>query len=159
VTCDKSVVFSGYSGFIKVYIPIPISCRNIFRLCSKCQKYFYVTHSQKNYWHFWLLYLYTFSIYENASLIIFSAESEYISTRYWYRNINFYKTRVPGENHRLVASLWQTLPYNVVSSTPVHELDTNRQVGGFLRVLWFYKSLYSDTNILSKYIPSLQKKL
>ena len=26
------------------------------------------------------LYLYTFSIYENASLIIFSAETEYIST-------------------------------------------------------------------------------
>ena len=29
-----------------------------------------------------LLYLYTFSLYENASLIIFSAETEYISTRY-----------------------------------------------------------------------------
>ena len=53
-------------------------------------KYFYVTHWQKKYpWHFWLLYLYTFSLYENASLIIVSAETEYISTRYWYRNINF----------------------------------------------------------------------
>jgi hypothetical protein len=29
-----------------------------------------------------LLYLYTFSLYENASLIIISAETEYISTRY-----------------------------------------------------------------------------
>jgi hypothetical protein len=27
---------------------------------------------------------------ENASLIIFSAETEYISTRYWNRNINFF---------------------------------------------------------------------
>jgi hypothetical protein len=27
------------------------------------------------------LYLYTFSLYEKASLIIFSAETEYISTR------------------------------------------------------------------------------
>jgi ABC-type proline/glycine betaine transport system permease subunit len=35
-------------------------------------KIFYVTHWQKNSWHFWLLYLYTFSLYENASLIIFS---------------------------------------------------------------------------------------
>jgi hypothetical protein len=43
------------------------------------------THWQKNSWHFWLLYLYTFTLYENASLIIFSAETEYISTRYWYR--------------------------------------------------------------------------
>jgi hypothetical protein len=33
----------------------------------------------------WLLYLYTFSLCENASLIIVSAETEYISTRYWYR--------------------------------------------------------------------------
>jgi hypothetical protein len=48
----------------------------------KCQKYFYVTRWQKKYpWHFWPLYLYTFSLYENASLIIFSAETEYISTR------------------------------------------------------------------------------
>ena len=40
----------------------------------KCQKHFYVTHWQKNSWHLRLLYLYTFSLYENASLIIFSAE-------------------------------------------------------------------------------------
>jgi hypothetical protein len=38
--------------------------------------------------------LYTFSLYENASLIIFSAETEYISTRYWYRNINFLRDRI-----------------------------------------------------------------
>jgi hypothetical protein len=31
-------------------------------------------------------YLYTFSLYENPSFIIFSAETEYISTRSWYRN-------------------------------------------------------------------------
>jgi hypothetical protein len=38
--------------------------------------------------------MYTFSLYENASLIIFSAETEYISTRYWYRNINFLRDRI-----------------------------------------------------------------
>jgi hypothetical protein len=43
---------------------------------------------------FLTLYLYTFSLYENASLIIFSAETEYISTRYWYRNINFLRDRI-----------------------------------------------------------------
>ena len=37
-------------------------------------------------------YLYTFSLYENASFIIVSAETEYISTRSWYRNINLLKT-------------------------------------------------------------------
>ena len=39
------------------------------------------------------IYLYTFSLYENASLIIVSAETEYISTRSWYRNINFLRDR------------------------------------------------------------------
>ena len=33
-----------------------------------------------------------------------------------------------GENHRLVASHWQTLSHNVVSSTPHHERDSNSQL-------------------------------
>jgi hypothetical protein len=32
--------------------------------------------------------------FQNASLIIFSAETEYISTRYWYRNINLLRDRI-----------------------------------------------------------------
>jgi hypothetical protein len=32
------------------------------------------------------------------------------------------ETGAPGENHRRVASHWQTLSHNVVSSTPRHEL-------------------------------------
>jgi hypothetical protein len=38
-------------------------------------------------------YLYTFLLYENPSFIIFSAETEYISTRSWYRNINVLRDR------------------------------------------------------------------
>jgi hypothetical protein len=38
--------------------------------------------------------LYTFSLYENPSFIIFSAETEYISTRSWYRNISFLRDRI-----------------------------------------------------------------
>ena len=33
----------------------------------------------------------------------------------------------PGENHWPVASHWQTLSHNVVSSTPRHERDFNLQ--------------------------------
>jgi hypothetical protein len=33
--------------------------------------------------------------------------------------------RVPGENHRPVASNWQVLLHNVVSSTPHHERSSN----------------------------------
>jgi hypothetical protein len=39
-------------------------------------------------------YLYTFSLYENPSFIIFSAETEYIATRSWYQNINFLRVRI-----------------------------------------------------------------
>jgi hypothetical protein len=35
-----------------------------------------------------------FSLYENALFIIVSAETEYISTRSWYRNINFLRDRI-----------------------------------------------------------------
>ena len=38
------------------------------------------------------------------------------------------ETGVPGENHRPVASLWQTLSHNVVSNTPRHERDSNSQL-------------------------------
>jgi hypothetical protein len=37
------------------------------------------------------------------------------------------ETGVPGENHRPAASHWQTLSYDVVSSTPCHEQDLNSQ--------------------------------
>jgi hypothetical protein len=42
---------------------------------------------------------------------------------YWWR-----KSRVPGENHRLVASHCQTLSYNIVSSTPRHERGSTSQL-------------------------------
>jgi hypothetical protein len=38
------------------------------------------------------------------------------------------ETGVPRENHRPVASHWQTLSHNVVSSTPRHEWDSNSQL-------------------------------
>ena len=38
------------------------------------------------------------------------------------------KTGVHGENHRPVASHWQTLSHNVVSSTPHHEWGSNSQI-------------------------------
>ena len=51
--------------------------------------------NKKYFWHFcWLPCLYTFSLCENPSFIIVSAETEYISTRYWFRNINFLRDRI-----------------------------------------------------------------
>jgi hypothetical protein len=44
-----------------------------------------------------------------------------ISIISWRSVLLVEKTGVPGENHRPVASHWQTLSHNVVSSTPCHE--------------------------------------
>jgi hypothetical protein len=35
---------------------------------------------------------------------------------------------VPWENHRPVASHWQTLSHNVISNTPRYERDSNSQL-------------------------------
>jgi hypothetical protein len=53
-------------------------------------KNFFVNVWRKNIFDIYV----TESLYENASLIIFSEETEYISTRYWYRNINFLRDRI-----------------------------------------------------------------
>ena len=50
-------------------------------------KNFFTSHIDKK--NIFDIFLYTVSLYEHASLIIVSVETEYISTRYWYRNINF----------------------------------------------------------------------
>ena len=38
------------------------------------------------------------------------------------------ETKVQGKNHQPVASLWQTLSHNVVSSTPPHEWGSKSQL-------------------------------
>ena len=48
-----------------------------------------------------------------------------ISAILWRSILLVEETRVPGENHQLVASHWQTLSHKVVSSTPHHEWDSN----------------------------------
>ena len=46
----------------------------------------------------------------------------------WWSVLLVVEKRVPGENHRPVASHWQTCSHNVVSSTPRHERDSNSQL-------------------------------
>ena len=60
--------------------------------------------------------------------MVFNATFNNISVISW-RSVLFVKeTGVPGENHRPVASHWQTLSDNVVSSTPRHERGSNSQI-------------------------------
>ena len=55
------------------------------------------------------------------------------------------ETGVPRENHRPVASHWQTLSHNVVSSTPRHELKQD-----YLNLLNIYitKTLMASVRLL-----------
>ena len=45
-----------------------------------------------------------------------------------FNNILVEETGVPGENLRPTASHWQTSSHIVVSSTPLHERDSNSQL-------------------------------
>jgi hypothetical protein len=72
---------SNYSDFLKRHLHL----RN--RLLTLIKK-------KKLTFLFLTTYLYTFSLCENPSFMIFSAETEYISTRSWYRNINFLRHRI-----------------------------------------------------------------
>jgi hypothetical protein len=53
---------------------------------------------------------------------------QYFSYISWRPVLLVEETGVPGENHRPVASHWQTLSHKVVSSTPRHERGSNSQI-------------------------------
>jgi hypothetical protein len=60
--------------------------------------------------------------------MVFNATFNNTSVVLWRSALLVEETRVPGENHRPVASHWQTLPHNVVSRTACHEWDSNSQL-------------------------------
>ena len=60
-------------------------------------------------------------------IMVFNATFNNISVILWWYFLLVEETRGPGENHIHVASHWQTLSHNVVSSTPHNELDSNSQ--------------------------------
>ena len=60
--------------------------------------------------------------------MVFDATFKKFSVLSWRSVLLVEETGVPGENHRPLASHWQMLPHNVVSSTPRHERDSNPQL-------------------------------
>jgi hypothetical protein len=53
--------------------------------------------------------------------MVFNATFNSISVILWWSVLLEEETGVPGENHRPVTSLWQTVSHNVVSSKSCHE--------------------------------------
>jgi hypothetical protein len=60
--------------------------------------------------------------------MMLNATSNNISVISWWSVLLVEAAGVTGENHRPVASHWQTLLLNVVSSTPRHERCSNLQL-------------------------------
>jgi hypothetical protein len=117
VTCDRSVVFSGHSGFLH-------------QLVSTTYLQFTFLHIiMISKWHVNVLiqripYIVVYLIYM-ARVMVFNATFNNILVISWRSVLLVEKTRVPGENHRSVASHWQTIWHNVVSSTSRHEWGSN----------------------------------
>jgi hypothetical protein len=76
------------------------------------------------YGNVWILHIYCgFNFYPvNGGLwfVVFNATFNNISAISWRFVLLVEETGVIGENHRPVASHWQTLSHTVVSSTPRH---------------------------------------
>jgi len=60
--------------------------------------------------------------------MVSNATFKNISVISWRSVVLVEETHLPGENYQPVASHWQTLSDNVVSSTPCHERDSNSQL-------------------------------
>ena len=60
--------------------------------------------------------------------MVFNTTFNNISVISWRSVLLVEETGIPGENYRPVASHWQILSHNVVSSTPLHERGSNSQL-------------------------------
>jgi hypothetical protein len=65
----------------------------------------------------------------------------------WWSVLFVEETGVPRKNHKPVVSHWQTLPHNVVTSTPHHEGSPNSQLTSTLTL-----TLIPLTTIIKAYI-------
>ena len=91
------------------------------------------------------------NIYIGAKAMVFSATFYNISSVLWRSVLLVEKTGGNGENNRLVASYWQTLLHNVVSSTPrlkgirIHNIsgDICIEIIIFRNILPYYMYIYT----------------
>jgi hypothetical protein len=104
-------------------------------------------------------YLYTF-LYENPSFIFFSAETEYMSTRSWYRNLNFLRDRKYCYSDS--RNLWTIMRagglalYNLIQPTISLEMPEPSQghygFHSFSVVDWFFHQHTLQTESSTKYL-------
>ena len=68
--------------------------------------------------------------HDSVRVMVSNAIFNNISIISWQSILLVEETGEPGKKHWPVASHWQTLSHNVVSSTPHHEQDSNSQLSG-----------------------------
>jgi len=73
--------------------------------------------------------------------MVFHATCNNISVISWRYILLVEETGVPRENHRPVASHWQTLSHNVVSSTPLLSCIRTHNVSGNRHAILYSKPL------------------
>jgi hypothetical protein len=114
-----SVPLQNYSGYSQV-----------------CGQYIFWANSSLFVPHSWLL----------GYGVVFNATFNNISVILWRSVLLVEETGVPGENHPLSASHWQTLSYNVVSS--LHHLNVVRShnFSGNNMTLINYLSVWRQTH-------------
>jgi hypothetical protein len=76
----------------------------------------------------WSIANWSYEIKVWVIFFMFNATFNNISVISWPSVLLVEETEVPRENHRPVASHWQTLSHNLVSSTPHHEQGSNSQL-------------------------------
>jgi hypothetical protein len=76
----------------------------------------------------WTLPIANIYIKSWVRVMVFKDTFNNISAISWRSVLLVEETGVPAENHRPVASHWQTLSHNVVSSIPRHEQGSNSQL-------------------------------
>ena len=114
-------VYSGFSLHSTVY------SRIVFTWFLFTQSLAYIDLLLKRLWE-WLCHLQWKVIFGGFRVIMINTTFHNISVISWWSVLLVEETKVPRENHRPVASHWQTLSHNVVSSTPRHEQSSNSQL-------------------------------
>ena len=92
----------------------PIRIRHVLTCNVWGSQWYTITNVITSIWWWWFM--------------VFNATFNNISVVSWRSVLLVEETGVPGENHRPLASHWQTLSHNVVSSTPRHERGSNAQL-------------------------------
>ena len=122
IVCKLKIKGEIYKLLINIYIDFYVSAREEFRtldllLVLRVLRLVKIFGSIQRYYMYWYYIWFEF--------MLFNTTFNNISAISWWSVLLVEET---GKNHRPVASHWQTLSHNVVSSSPCRERGSNSQL-------------------------------